>query len=334
MLHYRSEGQVLPIGVGVKPHFFETLLCEFVLIFSHPFSIVATTSQLFAALLRPSQLFSILLTTLLNCSQVYHLFPQLNSFTFSHLFATLLASPHLSSTLLNDSHLCPPLSTLFNSSHLFSPLAPSSQLFPRLLTSSQLISPLLSSSRLFSPLVNSSHLSSCLFTEKLLHRDAFTQRSFYTEPAYTQRSFYEKLSHRESVTQRSFYTKKLLRRDAFTQRSFYTEKLLLREALTRRNFHTEKLQRTWWRQKLQLQNRISVPKPKKDDFGAVLEINLREKSSAPNWQITIKSLMQPLQYDLRLSNAKPRNSTCNFKWVLWQSTSSTWTFHTVHVLHG
>jgi hypothetical protein len=60
MLYYRSEGQVLPIGVGVKPHIFETLFCEFVLILPHPFSTVATTSQLFAAPLRLSQLFPIL----------------------------------------------------------------------------------------------------------------------------------------------------------------------------------------------------------------------------------------------------------------------------------
>ena len=84
MLHYRSERQGLPIGVGVKPHIFETLFCEFLLILHHSFSTVATTSQLFGALLRPSQFFSSLLTTLLNCSQA------VSPLTSTHLFPPLL----------------------------------------------------------------------------------------------------------------------------------------------------------------------------------------------------------------------------------------------------
>ena len=92
MLYYRSEGQVLPIGVGVKPQVFWTLFCEFALILPHH-------SQLWPPLLSSSRLFSghLLLTTLLNCSQV---FPSL-------LTSTLLACSHLFSNLLKDSHLCP-----------------------------------------------------------------------------------------------------------------------------------------------------------------------------------------------------------------------------------
>ena len=74
----------MPIGVGVKPHIFETLFCEFLLILHHSFSTVATTSQLFGALLRPSQFFSSLLTTLLNCSQA------VSPLTSTHLFPPLL----------------------------------------------------------------------------------------------------------------------------------------------------------------------------------------------------------------------------------------------------
>ena len=179
MLHYRIQRQGLPIGIGVKPQIF-------LLRFSSP---VPATSQPVAALLRPSQLFLILFTTLLNSSSFFHLFPpQLNSF---HLFPALLNSSHLFS---------PPL----NSSHLF-----------------------LSSCQLFSPLVNSSHLFSrrCFkqrnsYTQKLLHREAFAKRSFCTEQAFTQRGFYteaEKLLHRETFTKSTFL---------HTEALVYTENLL------------------------------------------------------------------------------------------------------------
>ena len=86
-----------------KPHIFSTLFCEFVLILHHPFSTVATTSQL-----RLPRLFSILLTTLLNSSQVFSSLPtsaQLFSPfpTSSQLFSTTLTSAHLFSPLLNPS---------------------------------------------------------------------------------------------------------------------------------------------------------------------------------------------------------------------------------------
>ena len=43
-----------------------------------------------------------------------------------------------------------------------------------------------------------------LHTRKLLHREAFTQRGFYTEQLYT-----ERLLHREAFAHRTFYTEKL-----------------------------------------------------------------------------------------------------------------------------
>ena len=125
MLYYRSEGQVLPIGAGVKPQVVSTLFCEFALILPHHFSTVATTSQLFAALLRPSS---------------------------SHNSSQLLSSFSISSHL-NSSRLFPPL---FKSSQGFSPLPTSSHLLPPLLNSSHLLPPLLNSSHLLPPLLNSS----------------------------------------------------------------------------------------------------------------------------------------------------------------------------------
>ena len=104
MLHYRSERQGLP-------HILETLFCEFLLILPHPFSTVATTSQVIAALLRPCQLFS-------SCFTSSHLSSTL--FTSSHLFSTLLASSHLFSTLLASSHL-------FSATRAFAHLCPTLQ---------------------------------------------------------------------------------------------------------------------------------------------------------------------------------------------------------------
>ena len=102
-------------------------------------------------------------------------------------------------------------------------------------------------------------------TGKLLRTEAFTQRSFYTQQAFThtqQAYTHSKLLHREVFTQRSLCTEKLspreastqksldteklcteelLHRGAFTQRNFCTEKLLHREACTHRSFYAEKL---------------------------------------------------------------------------------------------
>lgn len=191
MLHYRSESQGLPIGVGLKPHIFETLFCEFVLILPHPFSTVATSSQLLAALLKPSQPFSILRTTLLNSSQVFSSLPT-SAQLFSPLSFRLFTSTHLFSSLLN-------------SSQLFSPLAISSQLFQPLLTSAQLILPLLSSSQLFPPFPTS------FKREKLLHREVFTHQLDIEREGFA----ISRLLHTASFAQRSFYTQQ-----ALTQRWF------------------------------------------------------------------------------------------------------------------
>ena len=160
----------------------------------------ATTSQLFAALalLRPSQLVSILLATLLNSSQVF--------------------------------------SSLPTSAQLFSPLPGSSQLFSTTFTSANLFSDHLNSSHLLSTLstvANSSHLFPLLFTEKLGHTGVFTQSKLLHIEAFTHRNCYtEKLLDREACTDRSFYTHKLLQREVFAQRSIYTPKLLHAEAFT------------------------------------------------------------------------------------------------------
>ena len=97
---------------------------------------------------------------------------------------------------------------------------------------------------------------------KLLH----TERTFYTQKpeAFAHRSFCtQKLLHRAAFTQRSFYTKKLLHRKAFTHSKF-----LHREAFRYRSSYTEPFLHmiSGFRQQLQLQNRISTPKPKKERF--------------------------------------------------------------------
>ena len=63
------------------------------------------------------------------------------------------------------------------------------------------------------------HIGS-FYTQELLHRDAFTQRSFYTEKPLLTASFYRQ----PTFTHRSLYTEKLLHTEAFTQRSFYSQR--------------------------------------------------------------------------------------------------------------
>ena len=67
-------------------------------------------------------------------------------------------------------------------------------------------------------------------SQKLWHREAFTQRIFYTQ----------KLLHTHKLFHRSFYTEKLLSTGAFTHRRLYTRKLVHTEAFTHRSFYTEK----------------------------------------------------------------------------------------------
>ena len=88
-------------------------------------------------------------------------------------------------------------------------------------------------------------------SQKLWHREAFSQRIFYTQKllhtsfsteAFTQRSFYaQELLHTDAFTHRSLYTRRLLRTEAFTQRSLYTQTLSHRKTdFTEQLLHTSK----------------------------------------------------------------------------------------------
>jgi hypothetical protein len=72
--------------------------------------------------------------------------------------------------------------------------------------------------------------------------------------------------HREAFTQRSFFTDTFLHRDAFTERSFYTQKLVHREAFAQTtSFYTAEA--------FAQQNWISAPKRiQKDDFQAFVTL--------------------------------------------------------------
>ena len=143
-----------------------------------------------------------------------------------------------------------------------------------------------------------------------MHREAFTERSFCTQDAFT----HSEPSHREAPTQKllqtarfykqqAFTNRKLLHGGAFTQKSFntqkllntanfHTEKSLHREAFTHRGFFTQKLSHrkafththnlfAQWCQNLQLENWMSAPTQQKDDFETLLEGILKGKSPAP-----------------------------------------------------
>lgn len=123
MLYHRSEGQVLPIWAGVKPHIFSALVWTcFVFTLLHLFSLFSPAGILFnlSCLLNLSQIFSASPTSFQVCSQCLNLW-------LVQLLSTLDISSHLAhffSTLLNYfSHLCNPfhlLSTLPTSFHIFS----------------------------------------------------------------------------------------------------------------------------------------------------------------------------------------------------------------------
>ena len=191
----------------MKPHIFSTLFFEFVLILPHPFSTVATTSQLFAALLKPSQLFSIP-TTLFNSLKSFHpLPPLLNS---SHLFSSHLRSTHLTS-----------FSVHLNSSHRF-PLVTEMFYIENLCTQKFLRTDASAPRNFYTEIFKQRNLYT-------LHTEPFTNRNFahiflhttifYTEKLLHTAIFYtENLSLRESVTKRDFYTEKFLVREPFTQK--------------------------------------------------------------------------------------------------------------------
>ena len=222
MSQYRIESQVLPMS-WTKPHISSTLFCEFVIVSPHPFSTVAITSQLFAALLKPPWA-----SYLLNSSQ---------------LLSIVSISSHLSPILIIS---CYAFSTWSISAHLFSPLLNGLARLnvSPLPTYSQPVSARLTVPPLFTRM---------LHTEKLLDTEAFAQGSLYTQTqgeAFTHRNFYtEAFAQRSFCTQHGFKQRKFTHRKAFTQRSFHK-----RESVTQRIFYTKNLE-------LSLPQ-VAEPKPK------------------------------------------------------------------------
>ena len=142
-----------------------------------------------------------------------------------------------------------------------------------------------------------------LYTGKLIHAEAFTQRSFNTQKLLiTQRSFYTE----QAFTQRSFYTQQ-----AFTQRSFYTEELFTQQAFTQRSFYTEQAfapaTHTGYTN-CSSKTGSQRPSGKTTMLKHFLKGILKGKSLASKW----RTFMQPLQYDLRFSAAK-HHSTASTK---------------------
>ena len=132
--------------------------------------------------------------------------------------------------------------------------------------------------------------------KKLLHRDTFntcTDKLLHTANFYTQH-----LLHTASFHTQQAFRHRTLTHSTCTQ-CFYTW-----QAFTHKLFHTGK----------QLQNRISTPKQKKDDFEALVKRDFKRKITSAKiakicWQITIAAWMQPLQYDLQSSAAKDNSIT-------------------------
>ena len=132
--------------------------------------------------------------------------------------------------------------------------------------------------------------------KKLLHRDTFntcTDKLLHTANFYTQH-----LLHTASFHTQQAFRHRTLTHSTCTQ-CFYTW-----QAFTHKLFHTGK----------QLQNRISTPKQKKDDFEALFKRDFKRKITSAKiakicWQITIAAWMQPLQYDLQSSAAKDNSIT-------------------------
>ena len=84
-------------------------------------------------------------------------------------------------------------------------------------------------------------------------------------------------------------------------------------AITMRSAETE-LQNTIELRATGVQNPISTPERKKDDFEALFRRILRRKITSAKmekicWQITVAAFMQPLQYDLRSPAAKDNSIT-------------------------
>ena len=106
------------------------------------------------------------------------------------------------------------------------------------------------------------------FTQKSLHTESLKHRSFYTEKPlhsfYTQRASIQRGPY---LTQRRFYTQQ-----AFPERSFYTRKLLHTEAFSHTSLFAQRCQ------KLQLQNQTDLgAKATKEDFEALFKRNFKRK---------------------------------------------------------
>ena len=176
----------------------------------------------------------------------------------------------------------------------------------------------------------------CFYTWRALtHTASFlkqisfcTQKSFYTQQAFTQRSFYtqQAFTHSKHLHTEHLHTVLLHMASVYTHRNFYTDSFTHREAFkhskllqTKAFTHSKLLQKknyTEKQQELQLQNRISAPKRKKMILKHFLEGLLKWKLLAPAahiakicWQITFAALMQPLQYDSRDPAAQDNSIT-------------------------
>ena len=131
------------------------------------------------------------------------------------------------------------------------------------------------------------------------HSKLFKQRSFYTQQVFTHKIFYtqQAFTHSKRLHTEHLHTVLLHMASVYTHRNFYTETLL-------------DAQRSLYTQELQLQNRISTPKRKKDDFEALFKRKIPSaKMEKICWQITVAAFMQPLQYDLRSPAAKDNSIT-------------------------
>ena len=152
-----------------------------------------------------------------------------------------------------------------------------------------------------------------LHTEAFTHRSFYTPSLLHTQKLLHTKTFYTpKLLHREALTQRSFYTQKCHNRKAPAPKwrkvaatspwepwcshsnAIYDRQLqktiVLRTQAKQRGTLTQPLQcdlqnlwcKTQWNyaqrhQKLQLQNRIWTPEPKKVDFEALFKRNFKRK---------------------------------------------------------
>ena len=151
------------------------------------------------------------------------------------------------------------------------------------------------------------HTKRFFYTEKLVS-GVFAHRSFCTQKLFTDRTFYT-----EAFTQRSFYTEKKLH-----TANFCTEEFLRKETFTHRSSYTEPFLH-------KIASTIASPKSDLDvkaEKNTILKVFYwtfnRKVTSAKMqkkyWQITIATLIQPFQYDLRCSAAKETIVLCTQAW--------------------